>query len=392
MEPWPSHCKSQPVKAFIKGEEIQNEPPESPSFTQRKRKASHLADLALLEDRADVLLEVTAIGSVVHGVTRVPEHDTGEALLGLDGVDEIGHLGRLEVVWVRATLPTVTGGRGRRGHTEVESSALGGTLLDLVVPVIPGLGDAVGVVGGAGGVVVELDVELVELAGGDHVLHIRLSLGALRSAGDDVLAVGAEVLAQSVNGLGIDLIVVEVADFNVKVEAVQGRATEGLVAVAAGELVPERISELLAVTLLQHRVVDGTANGSENLLAIGLTSLDILADILALVVGPLVFSLGVVGDASPVEVANRFRVGRVAVLVDEGKDDGVDTLLGVTHIAERLLQDLTPVDDLLEATSWGGGGVGRVGAARNAGCSGQRSTAGGEGRDGTGSASKGSYS
>ena len=357
---------------------------------------NHLASIAFIEDRANILLVVTAAAvGIVHGVTGVPQHDTRETLLGLDGVDEGGHGLGIKVVWVWATLVSITRSCGSRGHTEVERSTLGGSLLNLVEPVVPSSRNTVGVIGRAAGVVIELDVKLVEFAGGDHVAHVWLTLGALRSTSNDVLAVTAEVLAESVNGIRVDLVVIEVADFNIKVEPVERGAIQRLVASATTELVPQRVSEFLAVAGIQLRVVDSTPDGAKNLLTVRLASLDVLANALALVVSPFVFAfVGGVSDTGPVEVANSLAVcGHVSILIDEGEDNGVDTLFGRAHISQRLLLNLTPVNDLLKATGWRCG-VCRirwgttVSAAGNARSSRKSSAAHWESWNSTGSASK----
>ena len=184
--------------------------------------------------------------------SRGPHHDSAESGIRL----VLGNKGS-ELRGLKVVLSAALGSSGseRRGwDTDEELSGAGGGVGNVGLPVAK---VDVGVVDGAAGVVVELDEEVVELAGGDDAVHVGLWDWALGSTGDVVSlrCVLAEVVAELRDHVLV--VVVSGGGLDVEVEAVNSDIAEGTRGAATGRLavaVPEVLANGLGLLLRAERV------------------------------------------------------------------------------------------------------------------------------------------
>ena len=308
-----------------------------------------LASLARVQDGPHLLRVVAAV--VVHGVrvASIPEHDTTEARVALVLVEHALQRRRLDVISAAARGPRRR--IGRRGQPDEQRRALGHALRDVAAPLIEveAAGATAGLVqvGGAGGVVVELDEELVELRGGDHGAHVGLGDGALRRAGDGVFVLGVrrEEGAQLGDEGGVVLVAAGVG-LDVEVEAVDEGLAEGAGPAGLGdggvrEGVEEFGRDALGVALrVDLAGARGAANGDVDLLAGLLAGGDVGLEGGA---GRAVAELALAAEAAG-EAAG-------GVLGDEGQDDDVDALAGLAVLTEAALAVFLAL--VVRASGWG---------------------------------------
>lgn len=310
--------------------------------------SERLAGAAGGKDAVSLLGVCAAVVDVVVRETSVPHHNTTEGSVVLVLGDEGGKVGGSKVV---LGTRSSTGGTVLRGRDTDDNLSAGRRSVGNVGDPVREVGASVS---GAALVVVELNPEVVELAVGDDVLHVRLGNRALRSTGD-VVGVGrvaGEVATELLDQVLV--VVVTAVGLNVEVPAVHESVTEWARSAATALLsvrVPERLADGLGIRLALERVgTRGTTKGEDDLLAVALAGGDGRGEVIA------ASTLTRAVDGARLADGTSGGSNTVTPLVEEGKDKDVDTRVSTAVAGEVVVLNsattvLTPVDNSLSAGS-----------------------------------------